>query len=49
MHPFIELPKKAVTKATLGVQMSVHLLVCPSESKTPQPLRIAPIDHPIDN
>ena len=31
----------SVAKATLESQMSVHLLV----TKTPQPLRIAPIDH----
>ena len=35
----------SVAKATLELQMSVCQSVCPSVTKTPQPLRIAPIGH----
>ena len=35
----------SVAKATLESQMSVRLSVCPPVTETPQPLRIAPIDH----
>ena len=35
----------SVAKATLQSQMSVCLSVCLSVTETPQPLRIAPIDH----
>ena len=37
--------KFSVAKATLQLQMSVCLSVCLSVTETPQPLRIAPIDH----
>ena len=37
--------KFSVAKATLKLQISVRLSVCLSVTETPQPLRIAPIDH----